>query len=189
MRIGLLGGCFDPITMAHIKVANVVLDNNLVDEVWLVPAYNSLNNKAFKVTNEQRLHMCNLAIQDNNRSNIKLFDYEIRNKLVGSSLEIITRIKKDFPDKSFYFVIGADNAINLHKWTDYEKLIHEITFIIVPRNGYNCENLTHKLESPHIYLKCDEILGSSTQVRNDIDNSLWLLSAKVKEYIGSNNLY
>jgi len=189
MKIGLFGGCFDPITIAHITVANAVLDNNLVDEVWLLPAYRSLYNKTFKVSDKQRIEMCNLAILDNCRSNIKLFSYEIDNELVESSLQVISRIKKDFPDKKFYFIIGTDNAINLHKWNNYEKLINEITFIIVPRNDYNVNDSFHKLGLPHIYLKCDNIYGSSTQVRNDIRKSSYLISSKVKEYIEENKLY
>ena len=79
--VAIFGGAFNPITVGHIGVARFVLNASKVfDEVWLMPCYEHMHGKAL-ATPEQRLEMCRLAALVDGR--IKVFDYEIKNKLRG----------------------------------------------------------------------------------------------------------
>jgi len=74
VKVALLGGAFNPITKAHIQMAQFVLNTSgEFDEVWLMPAYDHMNGKQMESA-EHRLEMCRIASQVDGR--IKVFDYE-----------------------------------------------------------------------------------------------------------------
>lgn len=190
MKIGLLGGCFDPITKSHINAANLVLSKNIVDKVLIIPAYYSLNGKNFVAESQHRLNMCNIAIQKNNDSRIELSDFEIKNQLTGTSFEIIKSMKNyyNWYDDKLYFIIGEDNAQKLKLWTDYDGISKLVKFIVIPRQGYNKTDLS-ELPENCIYLESNQLPGSSSQVRENLENNKNLLCVNVLEYIEKNNLY
>lgn len=200
MKIALFGGAFDPITKGHIKVCNYLIDKHIVDEVWLMPCYVSYYGKKM-ATCDDRLRMCQLAVEHNKNSKVKVSDYEIANKLTGESIDIIKKLQADHKDQ-FYFVIGMDNAIKITGWTDWEVLIGLIPFIVMPRSGYTLSQTDSSItpiaptawfmKDPHIYLADYEAnIMSSTQVRDDLrtKKSCDLIDDPVSDYIKSNTLY
>lgn len=197
LNVALLGGSFDPIHDGHIGVAKTILKmSREFDEVWLVPCNNSLHGKKLE-SGDHRIAMCEAAITD---PRIKVFDYEIKNDLGGSTLNLINRLNDDpaYKDQySFAFIIGADNALNTHEWVGWEELERRCQFVVVPRPGQVIAPGMHWfLKAPHIFLdpeEQDEI--SSTSIRHSIANdptleeaSHWL-DPKVLHYITQNNLY
>jgi len=105
-------------------------------------------------------------------SKINVFDYEIKNNISGGTSVLIERICKDPDYKDFfdiYFVIGMDNANNLHEWINYEQLKKTVKFVVVPRKGVNRDaSVNWYLKEPHLYLDGAKINipdTSSTEVR------------------------
>jgi len=168
--VALLGGSFDPPTKGHIQLAQYVLNtSNTFDEIWIVPCLNHMNNKDM-VSAEHRLAMCELAAQVDGR--IKVFDYEIKNELAGSTYQLVKRLlAEDFAKDQYDFsiVIGMDNANTFDRWVNYEELERMMRFVIVPRSGYEMDpSVTWYLSPPHIYLASSDnniIESSSTEVR------------------------
>ena len=192
-KIAIYGGSFNPIGKHHIEIANKLL--TLVDEVWITPCYKSMTKKVME-SDQDRLNMCQIAIDENNRKSIKLCDFEIKNKLHDESVIIIRKFLDYYQDRDininkFYFLIGSDNARTINTWSDWEGLINMLPFIVYPRNGYMVHENCWCKKLPHIYLEnANPINGSSTEIRNNINNTeLKLISHNVINYIAKHQLY
>lgn len=193
MKIAIYGGAFDPIGKHHLSIANQIISLNIVDEVWIMPCYQSMKNKQM-VSAFHRLEMCQIAITSNNNNKIKLCDFEIRNKFTLSSLEI-TRLFLEYYQKEnyqFYFLMGADNAISVNSWPNYQSSLQLIPFIIVPRRGYELSPNLWCFMEPHLVINNISYQdNSSTQIRSELKSNKQsdLLFQKVNLYIKNNNLY
>lgn len=191
-KVAIFGGAFNPITLGHIEVANLVLRSALVDEVWLMPAYSHMYHKVM-ISPEHRLKMIELSTDD---PHIKPFDFEIKYGLTGETYKLVDKLLSDpnYKDFEFSFIMGLDNANTFHKWVKYEYLRDTIPFIVVPRTGYHpIKEVDWYLKPPHTYLVSDPLMEiSSTDVRNAIKNGESLegmLHPVVIEYIYKNFLY
>jgi nicotinate-nucleotide adenylyltransferase len=188
MKIGILGGAFDPITKGHIEICNYLINEKIVDEVWLSPCYVSHYGKNMADDNS-RLEMCKLAIDN---AKIKVSDFEIKNKLSGDSLDILSKYMEANKEHQIYFIIGMDNGIKITTWPDWEKLIALLPIIVVPRVGYTDITNLWFTKEPHIYAKnCPANDISSTQVRKDIKETgkSSYLADEINEYIKNNKTY
>jgi len=190
-KIGLFGGCFNPITKAHIISCIEAL--KYLDQVWLVPTYKSLHGKILECS-YHRIRMCELAISDLSeeiKSRIKICCYEIDNKIQDKGTgKIIHEIINSYNlnTSSLYFIIGVDNFNKINEWIDQE-IILKFKYIVIPRDGYIIDvDKTNKID--HIIIDCLPIKGSSTQVRIEKDiTKCTLLNENVLEYIILNKLY
>lgn len=194
IKIGIFGGSFNPITKAHLQVCEEAC--KYVDQVWILPAYTSLYGKKL-VDPIQRLEMCKIALKNYNKINekiknkIKICDFEIINKIQNNStFEIIKLLINEYKlnISNLYFIIGADNLINLNKFKNYDELIKQLKFIVIPRTGYHIDNNLYK-DVNFVLIDCDSIDGSSTMVRSDFEKNQELLFENVKKYIEENCLY
>lgn len=197
VKVAILGGAFDPITLGHIQTAQFVLNTSgEFDEVWLMPAYKHMYNKKM-VSAEHRLRMCKIASQFDGR--IKVFDYEIRNELAGETFNFFKRLKTDeeLNEKfNFSMIIGEDNANTFDKWVNYQELERMVRFVVVPRKGIEMDpKVNWFLKPPHIYLNLEnEIIEiSSTKVRESLKSnfpgSTEGIDPNVLKYIQEHNLY
>jgi nicotinate-nucleotide adenylyltransferase len=197
-RVAILGLAANPIHKGHIQLAQFVLNTSgQFDEVWLMPCLNHMYNKDM-VSSEHRLAMCELAAKKDGR--IKVFDYEIKNKLKGETYYFFKRLKeeKELTEKyQFAMIIGLDNANSFNKWVNYEELERMAQFIVVPRPGIQRDiNVTWYLQKPHIFLNSESTIieASSTLVRTilnrpDTSNIFNYLDEDVYKYIMENKLY
>lgn len=196
-RVAILGGAFNSIHKGHIQLAQFVLNvSKQFDEVWLMPANNHMYNKDM-VSPEHRLNMCRIAAKCDNR--IKVFDYEIRNKLKGETYYFFKRLKEEKElTETFQFamIIGLDNANTFDKWVNYKELERLAQFVVVPRKGVERDlNVNWYLQKPHIFLNNENPIMdvSSTLIRQLlIDKSsevLNYLDKDVYNYIIENDLY
>ena len=200
-RVAILGGAFDPIHKGHIQLAQFVLNTSgQFDEVWLMPNFRSISGKEM-VSAEHRLKMCELAAKVDNR--IKVFDYEIRNKLKGETYYFFKKLKeeKELTEKyQFAMIIGLDNANSFDKWVNYEELERLAQFVIVPRAGIERDmNINWYIQKPHIFLnnQTNIIEISSSEIRElfnkdsivKLEKLLNYLDHDVYKYILTNKLY
>ena len=207
VKVALYGGAFNPIHNDHIGVAKFVLETSgEFDEVWLLPAFHHMYGKDM-ASPENRLEMCRLAAECDKR--IKVFDYEIRNKMAGETYNLFKRLKeeKELTEKyQFSMIIGLDNANTFDKWVNYEELERIARFVVVPRVGVVRDvDVNWYLKPPHVFLNAEKNkIGnlSSTEVRNLFkklkkvrnkgrihEEILRKIDPKVFDYIHKNNLY
>ena len=148
----------------------------------------------------KRLHMCKLAAKVDNR--IKVFNYEIANKMAGETFNLFKRLLNDdlYKDThNFSMIIGMDNVLSFDKWVNFEELERMVRFVVVPRKGYTANWAKHNywfLQPPHIYLRGEKgpMDISSTLIRLAIEEGEKLIIEKglhptVYNFIQNNNLY
>ena len=201
IRVGLLGGAFDPITVGHIKLAEYVLDLKAVDQVWLTPCFNHNFSKDM-VDADHRLAMCRIAAR--NFKSIGICSTEIERRMSGKTYDLINEIKKnDISNRlhDYHLIVGHDNINCFDEWYKSEELKRMINFVIVPRKGVEWDVTNHNPwwnQEPHIFLgdKTDIPEISSTEVRSNLafakrDDKFLSenVDSKVLDYIFKHKLY
>lgn len=209
-KVAVLGAALDPITKGHAFIAKVIAKcPDLVDEVWLMPAYKHRFDKQMAQA-EHRLAMARLVFPDHPK--IKVSDYEIQRhaSLDGTTYHTMLWLVKTYPECEFHVAIGTDNANDIDKFAHWEELVGDFPFIIVPRGGVQLkkgvakidymEGMRHRVvpwyaEDRHTILKLEkEMTTSSTDARaaikaGDGAKIAELLHPEVWAYIQEHGLY
>jgi len=140
MRIGLLGGTFNPIHVGHLKIARMVRYRLKLDAVWFIPTGKSPHkSEEMQPSRADRLEMVRLAIQD--APYFKPCDMEIKRRGISYTIDTLTLLKQHHPEESFFFIIGTDAFSHLHQWKAPERLLETVAFVIVPRVGHPFSHL------------------------------------------------
>ena len=188
MRIGILGGTFNPIHNGHVTVAKEAIERLDLDNIVFVPAYIPPHKDTTELIGaDDRYEMIELAIGDNKDFHISRF--EIDRKERSYSIETIKHFKDIYPDiVGLYFLIGADSSQDLKNWKDIDKLLTLCKFVVFDRPGFD-----KRLDFPEV--ESLEIAGvdiSSTKLRENIKQNkpiTGLVPEQVQDYIISHNLY
>ena len=187
MNICIFSGTFNPIHIAHLKVAEFALEHYNFDKIIFIPAYLPPHKCINKELAEHRFKMVELAVENNPRFEVSDIEYKSEGK--SYSLITVKKIKELYNIKDkVNFLIGTDAFLNLKSWYKIDELKLLTHFIVFPRcdkinkddflyyeqNGFDFE-LT---DMPYLNI-------SSTEIRNHSANSI----PKVEEYIKKNGLY
>ncbi|MFW8567114.1 nicotinate-nucleotide adenylyltransferase [Orrella sp. 11846] len=130
MRIGLLGGSFDPIHKAHVAVACAALDQQQLDAVDLIPAGQPWQKPTLKATPEQRAEMIELAIAG--KPNLRLNQIELERS--GATYTIDTLEMLDNAH-TYYWILGSDQLANFCSWHRWEDIAQRVTLLVAERPG------------------------------------------------------
>jgi len=183
MKIGLLGGKFNPPHLGHILIAQQVLDFAGFDEVWFVPNYQQSFHEPVAPV-EDRLAMTKLI----KVPITKVSTLEIDNKLDGKTIHLLPFLPKAH---SYTFIIGSDQLATFHQWGEYKKLVKQMPFLVFLRYGYPSEPLyENMIVLGHKALIASNI--SSTKIRERIKQHLPIeifVPKGVAEYIAEHKLY
>lgn len=186
MKVGILGGTFDPPHNGHLLIASEIYDQLQLEEVWFMPNQIPPHKQETNFTNSQhRLNMLMLALKGH--SHFKVEPIELNREGPSYTYDTIVLLKEKFPDVSFYFIIGADMIEFLPQWYKIDELVELITFVGVGRPGFQ---VTTKY--PVKIVNVPEFDVSSTLIRSRIKNNHsvdYLLPEDVKIYIEENHLY
>lgn len=196
-KLGIMGGTFDPIHNGHLKIAELALKNYNLDKVVFIPS-GSPNFKQEKlITNKNyRLEMIKIAIKDN--PNFLVSSLEVDKNGITYSYDTINTLKKLLnKDVSLYFIIGADNALDILNWHNGLKLIKQCNFIVFNRPGtQNLESaitiLNKNYSANFSLMQIDEINISSTLIRSNIEQNIEIekfVPSDLTRYIKENYLY
>ncbi len=136
-KIGLLGGSFDPPHKGHIFLSLEAKKLLQLNEIWwLVTPQNPLKiNKP--ATYNERLKNCK-KITKNSPIIIKEIEKKINSKYTYQTLDYIL---KHYSNIKFFWIMGADNLINFHKWQKWKRIFDEISIVVFKRHGYNIKAL------------------------------------------------
>ena len=170
-HIGLLGGSFDPPHRGHLYISIEAKKIFSLEEVWwLVTPQNPLKISKPATYNERFKNCKNIT--KGTPIIIKEIEKKINSKYTYQTLNYLlkkyTRIK-------FYWLMGADNLINFHKWQHWRQIFNEISVVIFKRHGYNNKALnsitsktfaTAQIKSFHLHQGLFQILPSWTWVNN-----------------------
>ena len=138
MRIGLMGGTFNPVHLAHLRIAEEAWELCGLDRVAFIPAADPPHKPlAGEVPFEMRCEMVRLAIAGNPA--FELSDIEGRRAGKSYSIDTIGRFRADYPGKGLFFIIGSDSFLEIGLWHRYAEIFRQCSLIVVERPGCRIE--------------------------------------------------
>ncbi|ANE47267.1 nicotinic acid mononucleotide adenylyltransferase [Paenibacillus swuensis] len=193
MRIGIMGGTFNPIHLGHLIAAQRACEGMELDQIWFMPTHTPPHKPApAGTTPEQRRDMVQLAVSGSNRFCVS--DAELRREGVSYSYDTVCRLQQDHPDDRFYYIVGADMIQFLPKWYRIDELATRIGFIGLQRKGYSAslEALPENIRAAVTLVPMPVIELSSTEIRERRAKGkpvTYLVPANVERYMEENGLY
>lgn len=185
-KIGIFGGTFDPPHNGHLLMANEVLHQAELDEIWFMPNKIPPHKQNGDFTDSRhQVEMLKLAISSN--SGFKLELAEMDRKGPSYTYDTVRLLKERHPNDKLFFIIGADMIEYLPKWYKLDELLTLIQFIGVRRPGYHIET-----PYPLLFADVPEFDVSSTMLRERLKAkkpTQYLMPDKVRQYIEENDLY
>lgn len=168
-RLGIIGGTFDPIHLAHVYIACEAQKKLKLDEVIFMPAGNPPHKKDKRITEASlRLKMVERAIDD--KKGFKVSDYEIKKQGMSYTYLTLQHFKTD--DNIIYFITGADCLMDLEKWKNVNVILSLCNLVVLKRPGIDDEELIkqkdyieNKYKAKIIFLDIEGMKMSSTEIR------------------------
>ncbi len=134
MKVGLLFGSFNPIHTGHLILANYMANNTDLSAVWLVVSpQNPFKTSASLLHEFDRLHMVNLAIDNNTRLGVS--DIEFKMPKPSYTIDSLTYLQDKYPSYEFVLIMGEDNLPSFPKWKNYEQILNFFQIYVYPRSG------------------------------------------------------
>lgn len=186
MKIGILGGTFDPPHSGHLSISLEVYKKFSLNKIiWLVTEKNPLKiNRPLKNI-EERLSACKKIICKNkNLISIVFLEQLSKSNFLYENIRYL--LSKN--NNKYYFIMGADSFINFYKWKNYKKILDKVPIIVVNRQNYNIKSLNSltaqklsNLKSNFInnknfknkwtFLNTKGVSISSSEIRNKVNGS------------------
>ena len=191
MKIGFLGGSFDPVHFGHLIAAQDVYEQYHFDRLFLVPAAQApLKTQDMQSVTEDRLAMLRAACEWDHR--LEIADYELNKGGVSYTIDSVRHFRQQFPHDELFWIIGGDQLPLLHKWKDISQLAAMVEFIFLERPGHPSKPHTD-ITGLRLH-RCDghliEISSSELRQRVRQGRSLnYFCPQKVIAYIESKKLY
>jgi len=191
MKIGFLGGSFDPVHFGHLIAAQDVYEQYKLDRLFLVPAAQApLKPNDVQSTTEDRWRMLQAACEWDQR--LEISDYELRKGGLSYTIDSVRHFRQQYPHDELFWIIGGDQLPQLHKWKDIAELTKLVAFIFLERPGHPSK--AHpEIEGLRLN-RCDghliEISSSELRQRVREGRSLnYFCPQKVIAYIEDKKLY
>jgi nicotinate-nucleotide adenylyltransferase len=185
MKIGILGGTFNPPHVGHFILAQEIQRKAGLDMVLFVPTNIPPHKESHNVSGVHRIKMLKLAIGDDRHFGVS--DAEIKRGGISYTVDTVRHLKSLYPRQTLYLIIGSDLANSFEAWRYHDEIKKEVRIIVGRRSrhplrkasGFRGVNITH-------------IGVSSSQIRALIKRKFsikYLVPEKVREYIEKNKLY
>ncbi len=191
VKIGFLGGSFDPVHFGHLMAAQDAYEQHHLDRLILVPAAQApLKPNEVCSASGDRLAMLRAATEWDTRFEIS--DFELRRGGVSYTIDSARHFRALYPKDDLYWIIGGDQLPNLHLWKDIAELARLVQFIFLERPGFQARA---RPDIPGLrLLRCDgHLLAiSSTELRDRCRRGLsldYFVPHKAIVYIKQHSLY
>lgn len=190
MKIGLMGGTFDPPHIAHLIGARRALEQLKLDRVIFVPNNIPPHKPSAEAGQIERLEMVKLAIEG--EKNFEVSDFEIKSGGISYTFLTVEHFYKQ--KNEIYLLIGEDSIKMFHKWKNYEIILKMAYLAWLPRIKGKIEEdeISPEILKRSIRIDSEIIQISSTKIKELIKNGLsikWIVPDKVIEYIYEKKLY
>jgi nicotinate-nucleotide adenylyltransferase len=191
VKIGFLGGSFDPVHFGHLLAAQDAYEQYQLDRLILVPAAQApLKPNDAQSSADDRLAMVRAATEWDHRFEVS--DIELRRGGISYTIDSARHFRAQFPHDTLYWIIGGDQLPKLHLWKDIGELASIVEFIFLERPGFP---LKASPDIPGLRLhRCDgHLLAiSSTELRDRTRRGLsldYFVPHKAIVYIQQHDLY
>lgn len=199
MKIGILGGTFDPIHNGHLMLGEYAYKEFQLDQIWFMPNGNPPHKSDESIVShtKNRVEMVKRAI-----AGIEYFvlePYEVENEGIHYSYKTMEHFKNQYPENEFYFIIGADSLFSIEKWVHPEILLKECAMLAACRDGKGTDEmisqiryLNQKYDADIRLLHTPGVDISSSKIREEIKcggSTQEYVPETVSAYIEEKQLY
>ncbi len=160
MRIGILGGTFNPIHNCHLAVAEETLKKASLDLILFIPSGNPPHKEEKDIIrSEDRHEMVLLATKKDPR--FKVLDIEVSKPGKSYSVETIREVKSIYEEKNeLFFIVGIDAFLEISTWKDAELLLSLCNFLVISRPGFSFSDINKVPFLKRIIGRREEVSGS-----------------------------
>lgn len=199
MKIGIMGGTFDPIHIGHLLLGEFAYENFQLDEIWFLPN----GNPPHKTTDESgvslddRIEMVRLATDDIPYFRLNL--YEATSGKHSYTYSTMRALRAAYPEHSFFFILGADSLFSIEQWKNFQEIFPSCTILAAMRDDKDAESMKVQIQYLHEkygadirLLQAPLVEISSTTIRERAARGLsirYMVPEIVSEYIHSRSLY
>ena len=165
-KIGILGGSFDPAHKGHLAISKEAVKRfKLKQIIWAITKKNPFKKQSV-VTVATRIRYCKKIIKNTNFIKVKFYENIIKSNKTINLINYLTKNKK----REIYFLMGADNLINFHKWHKWKIISEKCKIIVFDRHGYKKKSLDSttfkRLNDKNLkFIEFDKVNISSSQLR------------------------
>ena len=165
-KIGVLGGSFDPAHKGHLAISKKALQRyKLKKIIWAITLKNPLKKKN-NTSISERIQSCKKIIKLNNFIKIKFYENIIKS---NKTIDLINHLKRTTKSE-IYFLMGADNLVNFHKWYKWKTISKKCKILVFDRHGYRKKSLNSvsykSLNRKSLrFIKFNKVNISSSQLR------------------------
>jgi len=186
MRVGILGGTFDPIHIGHLIAASSVYEALNLDSIVFMPAGDPWQKRNRELSSgEHRLEMVKLATIDDDR--FQASDIEISRSGPTYAIDTVREWKRLNPADELFWIVGSDALSGIPSWHEWEAFVNEVTIVSVNRIGQSAT-----VDFDVVSVEMPEVRISATELRDKFTNKLdtkYLVPQKVSDYISDQGLY
>jgi len=193
LRLGLLGGTFDPPHLGHLALARAARDQLALDELRWVPA-GAPWQKAMRLLTPaaDRLAMVHALVAGEAR--MRVDDVEIRRAGPSYTIDTVLAWRREHPDARLFLVVGQDQYARLHTWHRWRELLDAVTLAVAGRDGAPPQPPDELAGVPHRMVAIDlpPVAVSSTAVRDAVARGADVraqVGTAVADYIARHRLY
>ena len=166
IKIGVLGGSFDPAHKGHLAISKEAKKRfKLKKVIWAITKKNPFKIES-KTSVANRIKYCKKIISTNSFIKVKFYEKIIKS---NKTINLINHLKKN-KNIEIYFLMGADNLINFHKWHKWKIISRKCKIIVFDRHGYKKKSLDSttfkRLNDKNLkFIEFDKVNISSSQLR------------------------
>jgi len=193
MSLCLYGGTFDPPHIAHAIIAESLLDQFGLDKILFLPAYLAPHKSSQDCSAIQhRVAMVRLAIAGNPR--FELSTLEADREGISYTIDTINAINRVYhlSREDFYFLIGSDSLMELHRWRQPQEILRRVTLLVAPRPGFDPGRVQPEFLAEVQFIQSPVIEISSSRIREKLrcgESIRYLVNPAVEAYICEHQLY
>ena len=199
MKIGIMGGTFDPIHIGHLLLGEFAYEDFGLDEIWFLPNGNPPHKDTVETKKalRHRVNMVQLSIADVPYFRLNLYEAEVDHH--SYTYQTMREFNRLYPNDSFYFILGADSLYTFDEWKEPGRILAACTILVGTRNHTSDEkldrvirHLEEKYQGKIEKLESLNIDISSKMIRSWIDKGrslAYYVPDQVIDYIQKNNIY
>lgn len=196
MKVGILGGTFDPIHNTHISIAQAALKQFELDKILIMPTpYPPHKDKSRIASNFHRANMIKLAI--NSLEHVEFSDFELSSHDVTYTADTLHMLKELHPENEYYFIVGSDSIASFMSWYRPDVILKFATLIAVKRDDESSKIMEEKIQEieTEFHTKISVLSMppadiSSSYIRcSDYSKISSMVPKEVYNYIVENKLY